>query len=48
MEVFQRTPIFTYYCMTMGEIHKLYPTPKDSHDGDIFLEFKKIFNQREK
>lgn len=32
----------------MGEVHKLYPTAKDSHNGDIFLEFKKIFNQREK
>lgn len=32
----------------MGSLHKLYPDAKDSHDGDIFLSFKKIFDQREK
>jgi len=32
----------------MGDVHKLYPTAKDSQDGDVFLEFKKIFDQREK
>jgi hypothetical protein len=31
--------------MAMGEIHKLYPNPKDSLDEGIFFEFKKHYQE---
>lgn len=32
----------------MGSLHQLYPDEKNSQNGDIFLQFKKIFDLREK
>jgi|GEM_PF-3048497 len=29
----------------MGDLHKLYPTTKDLLDGDIFLSFKKQYQE---